>query len=104
MNTPADGKPSPIPTDRGLLLIAMENPGVGHALGEIHNIFQRAIDAASVVKTAPCKTCGFKAGYGWNGVVWCVTTRCADFHTVFTVEEWQERGREKLIEARNAEY
>lgn len=42
-----------------------------------------------------CQTCGCDTGYVWadrpeGAVIWCVNTKCADFHTVFYPEEWQQ--------------
>lgn len=56
----------------------------------------------------PCASCGLKTGFQSEippHHIWCVTNRCDDYRTVFTIEEWQERGVKAQNErASNAEY
>lgn len=49
----------------------------------------------SETKLRPCQTCGCDTGYTWSDspggpVVWCINSKCLDYHTTFTREEWQQ--------------
>lgn len=80
---------------------------VGYPSNLVREEQEREQDAAKPAIEYPCQTCQKKLGYPWSDrpegpVIWCLNFKCADYHSVFTPEEWIERSGQ-LVAAHDAD-